>query len=511
MKTRSIGLRILLFLGLAGSFAPAAPLGTAFTYQGRLNVAGIPAAGNYDLRFAICTAAAGGSAVAGPITNSPVDVNNGLFTVTLDFGAEVFAGDARWLEIAVRVHGGGAFTELAPRQALTVAPYASYAGNSATAGGFSGSLGGDVSGSQGATVVTSVAGYAASAVVAGTMAANAASSANVPGTIVKRDGGGNFSANAISGNFSGNGAGLTSVTAVAVVPEAVTSAGIATGQVVKSLNGLTDAVTLTAGSNVSLVTMGNAMTISSSPGVPAPVPPGTIVLSQTLDNPALTAAGFASVADPSWQLATNAAAWTARARFPAVAFNGQLWVLGGAMSSNTSTNDIWSSFDGANWFPATNSAAWTARQGHVALIYGDKTWMMGGSVGTNQTNDVWCSRDGTNYVQATNAAAWSPPDSRVRRGIQWADVAAGRHQCWLRHADQRCLVFHRWHQLDLGDQLRCVGGPGGPQNAGLQQPDVGARRRHRDRRSYQRRVVLCRRYELDRGHQFRTMGAARVP
>nr|MBP9903067.1 hypothetical protein [Verrucomicrobiota bacterium] len=395
MKTRSIGLRILVFLGLAGSFAPAAPLGTAFTYQGRLNVAGIPAAGNYDLRFAICTAAAGGSAVAGPITNSPVDVNNGLFTVTLDFGAEVFAGDARWLEIAVRVHGGGAFTELAPRQALTVAPYASYAGNSATAGGFSGSLGGDVSGSQGATVVTSVAGYAASAVVAGTMAANAASSANVPGTIVKRDGGGNFSANAISGNFSGNGAGLTSVTAVAVVPEAVTSAGIATGQVVKSLNGLTDALTLTAASNVSLVTVGNAMTISSSPGVPAPVPPGTIVLSQTLDNPALTAAGFASVADPSWQLATNAAAWTARARFPAVAFNGQLWVLGGAMSSNTSTNDIWSSFDGANWFPATNSAAWTARQGHVALIYGDKTWMMGGSVGTNQTNDVWCSRDGT--------------------------------------------------------------------------------------------------------------------
>jgi hypothetical protein len=57
------------------------------------------------------------------LTNS-VGVTNGLFNTTLDFGPGVFGGDARWLDIAVRTNGGSAFTPLAPRQALTAAPYA---------------------------------------------------------------------------------------------------------------------------------------------------------------------------------------------------------------------------------------------------------------------------------------------------------------------------------------------------------------------------------------------------
>ena len=51
-------------------------------------------------------------------------VTNGLFTVTLDFGTAAFQGDARWLQIAVRPTGGGSYTTLAPRQALTATPYA---------------------------------------------------------------------------------------------------------------------------------------------------------------------------------------------------------------------------------------------------------------------------------------------------------------------------------------------------------------------------------------------------
>src|SRR4051812_18122700 len=71
---------------------------TAFTYQGRLNDGAIPASGSYDLRFRIYDALSGGSAIAGPLTNSPTAVSNGLFTVTLDFG-NPFPGAARWLEI----------------------------------------------------------------------------------------------------------------------------------------------------------------------------------------------------------------------------------------------------------------------------------------------------------------------------------------------------------------------------------------------------------------------------
>ena len=45
---------------------------------------------------------------AAPITNAPTGVSNGLFSVTLNLGAGVFAGPARWLEIGARTNGSAA-------------------------------------------------------------------------------------------------------------------------------------------------------------------------------------------------------------------------------------------------------------------------------------------------------------------------------------------------------------------------------------------------------------------
>ncbi len=56
-----------------------------------------------------------------------------------------------------------------------------------------------------------------------------------------------------------------SLNAHTVRDSAITSAKIADGQVVRSLNGLTDAVTLAAGNNVSLSQSGNTITIAASP------------------------------------------------------------------------------------------------------------------------------------------------------------------------------------------------------------------------------------------------------
>ena len=116
--------------------------GTAFTYQGRLNNGANPANGSYDLTFALFAASSGGGPLNGVITNGSTPVSNGLFTVTLDFGAN-FPGAARWLEIAVRTNGNGAFATLSPRQPLTPAPYAITAGNVVT-GGLSGIYGNPV-------------------------------------------------------------------------------------------------------------------------------------------------------------------------------------------------------------------------------------------------------------------------------------------------------------------------------------------------------------------------------
>lgn len=95
---------------------------TAFSYQGNLNLDGTPANGNYDFVFVLFDAVSGGSqiSVAAP---SNVPVSNGLFSVSLDFGA-FFPGASRFMEIRVRPVGGGAFTTLSPRQQFSSAPYA---------------------------------------------------------------------------------------------------------------------------------------------------------------------------------------------------------------------------------------------------------------------------------------------------------------------------------------------------------------------------------------------------
>jgi hypothetical protein len=87
---------------------------------------------------------------------------------------------------------------------------------SGTATGFSGPLLGDVTGSQGATIVSSVGGQTAASVAAGTSLANAATSANAPNALVRRDGAGSFIANVVTatGGVLGTSAGSVGVKGV---------------------------------------------------------------------------------------------------------------------------------------------------------------------------------------------------------------------------------------------------------------------------------------------------------
>src|ERR1700690_1206451 len=129
-KTISLLFFLLLCIAMISGHASAQPLtdtvGTGFTYQGKLNDGGSPANGSYDLRFALYNALSGGTQVGSTITDTNVTVTDGLFTVELDFG-NVFNGTALYLEIGVRPGGsGGAFTTLAPRQALSATPYAHF-------------------------------------------------------------------------------------------------------------------------------------------------------------------------------------------------------------------------------------------------------------------------------------------------------------------------------------------------------------------------------------------------
>jgi hypothetical protein len=126
MHRRWIGL-MLFFLALKFcSDLQADPVGTVFTYQGRLGQGPTNATGTYSFRFSCYDMATNGHQIGPTVTASNILVTDGSFVVNLDFGSGVFSGEARWLAIEVATNGA-AFTLLAPRQSIGAAPYSLFA------------------------------------------------------------------------------------------------------------------------------------------------------------------------------------------------------------------------------------------------------------------------------------------------------------------------------------------------------------------------------------------------
>jgi hypothetical protein len=120
---------LLLILGaILGASCAVRAQGTAFTYQGRLLDAGVPATGTFDLEFTLYDNSTGGGVVAGPLVKEDVPVVDGLFQVELDFGAGAFGAEARWLGVGVRPGTSGeGFLALPARQRLYAVPQAQFA------------------------------------------------------------------------------------------------------------------------------------------------------------------------------------------------------------------------------------------------------------------------------------------------------------------------------------------------------------------------------------------------
>jgi hypothetical protein len=202
----AIGLGFLL-----GAPLSAAPLSPEFTYQGQLLQSGLPTGGTCDLQFSLYDAASGGSQLGSTQTTSPVSVTSGLFTVELNdsgqFGANVFDGSDRWLQIAVRCPvGSGSYVTLSPRQQLSATPYALYAPTAGSANGLSCS--GCVSSSAlGAGAVT------ATSIASGTI--QQSNLAFTPGTVMSITAGTGLSGGTITTSGTISNSGVLSVGASA--------------------------------------------------------------------------------------------------------------------------------------------------------------------------------------------------------------------------------------------------------------------------------------------------------
>ena len=120
MRTdKSLLIAAIFVFGVTVVFAQTPP---EFTYQGSLKDGANAANGNYDFEIKLYNASTGGAPI-GTRTRLNVPVTNGVFIVKLDFAGAAFNGDDRFLEIGVRLAGGGGYQQLLPRQQINHVPY----------------------------------------------------------------------------------------------------------------------------------------------------------------------------------------------------------------------------------------------------------------------------------------------------------------------------------------------------------------------------------------------------
>ncbi len=115
---------LMLTVPLIPVVSSAQTVSKTFTYQGELQSDDDPADGSFDMTFELFDAESGGSAIGNPVAIGSVPVEDGLFSVALDFGADIATGDRQWLEISIGPAGSGSIETLSPRTELTASPYA---------------------------------------------------------------------------------------------------------------------------------------------------------------------------------------------------------------------------------------------------------------------------------------------------------------------------------------------------------------------------------------------------
>jgi len=142
MKRSCLWILVALVFAAGAPSVSKAGRSMPFTYQGQLKFGEVPINDTCEMTFRLWAdpTSVDPRALRGElrfIERDAIVVTNGLFTVPLDFGLEPFRGEPNYLEVTVLCPR--ALREqvvLAPRQALTPAPYAlfAYDGNAGPAG-----------------------------------------------------------------------------------------------------------------------------------------------------------------------------------------------------------------------------------------------------------------------------------------------------------------------------------------------------------------------------------------
>lgn len=370
----------------------------AFIYQGQLANNGGAATGNYDFRFRLFDGNT--NLIAGPVTNAPVGVTNGLFTTGIDFGSTAFNGGARLLEIGVRNYGNtNAYTVLDPYQPVLSVPYA----------------------------IQSLSAASLSAPLAATNITGMITDANLPTNVALLTSNVVFQGSVTAITFSGSGAGLTGVPDSALstnIPRLnnasnTFSGNISAVQYTGSGYGLTNVpgaffwltvngTNAQASSNLGFITTNNVspviITLPASPNagdtfrVAGAGAAGWILVQNT--NQSVLAGNLAGATGLAWTQQTNSGVhnWTGLA----ASANGTRLIAVSQGYIYVSTNS------GVNWYQSSGSSSlyWSSV---AASANGSNVLAAVGTAGNNgQTGDLYTSTDGGNtWAAHALATTWT--------------------------------------------------------------------------------------------------------
>jgi hypothetical protein len=133
------------------------------------------------------------------------------------------------------------------------------------------------------------------------------------------------------------------------------------------------------------------------------------------DDPTTNSEVWSSADGLDWRLEV-VAPWEGRHCAGYAVHRDQMWIIGGDNNRYHYQNDVWSSPDGVVWTEVASDVPWRDRVTHHVVAYDDRLWVLGGQQitdfdpagGKAVYNDVWSSEDGATWTRVTEHAPWSP-------------------------------------------------------------------------------------------------------
>ena len=307
--------------------------------------------------------------------------------------AQAFSASNRFNGPLVALHPSNSFsgTFAGDASALVNLTAAALVGTAPRATNFTGPLLGDVTGSQSASVVSTVGGLAAPQVALGANRANASTPEFACDVIIRRDAGdGGFTAGPIrAASFTGDGSGLTNL------PTSPNMYGAPKGAVIASLIA-SDPALISAGYRMLMTIPAPGWTAGATLNAPTARYLHTAVWDGSrmivwgglisAGSPTGTGAWYDPATD-AWTTISTVGAPAGRSEHTAVWTGSQRGVWGGLGASAVLGTGGRYTVGTGQWSATATTGAPTARRGHVAAWTGTRMVVWGGLNGSGLLND----------------------------------------------------------------------------------------------------------------------------